>query len=98
MGHDAAADGYVKSILATTQSLLQTLRAYGDLIPTDDSSSATTFYTDYHATAHELNTIYGARFGGSADDDALSGLAYLHSYSSPADARVSLGSRLVWQK
>jgi hypothetical protein len=98
MGHDAAANGYVKSILATTQSLSQTLRVYGDLIPTDDNGSATTYYTDYHYTAHAEGTIYGALLGGLADVGAGGGLAYLRSDYSPADAAAVIGSRLVWQK
>ena len=98
MGHDAAAKGYVKSILATTQSLSQTLRVYGDLIPTDDTGSATTYYTDYHYTAHAEGTIYGALLGGDATNGTRGGLAYLYSKDSPAYASAYFGSRLVWQK
>ena len=98
MGHDAADNGFVKSILATTQSLSQTLRVYGDLIPTDDTGSATTYYTDRHYTAHEEGTIYGALWGGIANDGASDGLAYLDSHYSPANAYAFVGSRLVWQK
>ena len=98
MGHDAADNGYVKSILATTQSLSQTLRVYGDLIPTDDTGSATTYYTDYHYTAHAEGAIYGARLGGDAANGTDDGPAYLRSDNSPADAAANFGSRLVWQK
>ena len=98
MGHDAAANGYVKSILATTQSLSQTLRVYGDLIPTDDTGSATTYYTDYHYTAHAEGTIYGALLGGPASYGTYDGLACLCSDYSPADVTADVGSRLVWQK
>ena len=98
MGHDTAANGYIKSILATKQELAQELRVYGDLIPTDDSGSASTFYTDYHATAHNLDTIYGALLGCAAYCGALGGLAYLSSDGSPASANAYIGSRLVWQK
>ena len=98
MGRDAAGNGYVKSILATTQSLSQTLRVYGDLIPTDDTGSATTYYTDYHYTAHEEGSIYGSRLGGDANYGAVDGLAHLASLSSPAYSDAAIGSRLVWQK
>ena len=98
MGHDAADNGYVKSILATTQSLSQTLRVYGDLIPTDNTGSATTYYTDNYYTAHAEGTIYGALWGGAAPDGAADGLAFLYSSLSPALASASFGSRLVWQK
>ena len=98
MGHSAADSGYVKYILASQQSLPQEKRVYGDLIPTDDSGSATTFYTDCYYTAHDLDTIYGALLGGSADNGATGGLACLRSGSSPAYAAAYRGSRLVWQK
>ena len=64
----------------------------------DDSGSATTFYTDYHFTSHDLDAIYGARLGGAANDGALDGLAYLTSTSSPSASPALFGSRLVWQK
>ncbi len=98
MGHDAAANGYVKSILATMQTLPQELRVYGDLIPTDDAGSPTTFYTDYHYTAHDVDVIYGARLGGSALLGTNAGLACLYSATSPAAAYALIGSRLCWQK
>ena len=98
MGHDAAANGYVKSILATMQILPQELRVYGDLIPTDDSASANTFYTDYHYTAHDVDVIYGAFLGGNAISGASAGLAYRYSNDSPAYAGENFGSRLCWQK
>ena len=98
MGRDAADNGYVKSILATTQSLSQTLRVYGDLIPTDDTGSATTYYTDYHYTAHAEGAIYGALLGGDAISGTYDGLACLRSTNLPATAYAVVGSRLVWQK
>ena len=98
MARDAAANGYVKSILATTQSLSQTLRVYGDLIPTDDTGSTTTYYTDHYYTSHAEGTIYGARLGGGASDGANDGLACLVSADSPEFAFPDIGSRLVWQK
>ena len=98
MGHDAAANGYVKSILATMQTLPQELRVYGDLIPTDDSASANTFYTDYHYTAHDVDVIYGALLGGNANNGAYAGLASLRSHNSSAAAFAYIGSRLCWQK
>lgn len=98
MGHDAADIGFVKYILASQQSLPQEKRVYGDLIPTDDSGSATTFYTDYHYTAHDLDTIYGAVLGGRADIGAYDGLACVASDTSPAAASAYVGSRLCWSK
>ena len=98
MGHDAAAGGYVKSILATTQSLSQTLRVYGDLIPAEDTGSATAYYTDYHYTAHAEGTIYGALLGGSSLNGPIGGLVSLNSANSLAYAGAGIGSRLVWQK
>ena len=80
------------------QILPQELRVYGDLIPTDDSASANTFYTGYHNTAHEVDAIYGALLGGSAGDGAYAGLAFLSSSHSPAYADAAVGSRLCWQK
>lgn len=98
MGHDAAATGYVKLILATTQSLSQTLRVYGDLIPTDDTGSSTTYYCDYHYTANTEGTIYGALVGGDAYSGAIDGLACVSSYDAPASTSEAFGSRLCWSK
>ena len=98
VGHDASANGYVKAILATNPSLSQDIRKYGDLIGTDDSGSASTYFCDYHATAHALNTIYGALVGGDAAVGALVGLAYVLSNLTPAEAAAYFGSRLCWSE
>lgn len=96
MGHDAAANGYVKAILASSASLSQDKRKHGDLIGTDDSGSASTYFCDYHATAHALNTIYGAHLGGSAYISTYGGFACVNSPTTPADAYAHVGSRLCW--
>ena len=98
MGHDATANGYVKAILATNASLSQDLRKYGDLIGTDDSGSASTYFCDYHYTAHALNTIYGAYVGGSANNGSFDGFAYVASSSAPSGTAAYIGSRLTFQK
>ena len=98
MGHDTADNGYLKYILASQQSLPQEQRVYGDLIATDVSGSLSTFFCDYHYTAHAEGAIYGALLGGDASYGMFDGLAFLHSIISPADASASFGSRLVWQK
>jgi hypothetical protein len=98
MGHDASANGYVKAILASNASLSQDLRKYGDLIGTDDSGSASTYFCDYHYTAHALNTIYGALVGGFASSGAADGLAYVSSDDAPTHASANFGSRLCWSE
>jgi hypothetical protein len=94
VGHDASANGFVKAILASNASLSQDIRKYGDLIGTDDSGSASTYFCDYHYTAHALNTIYGAYVGGGANYGAYAGLAYVSSFTAPSYAYAGLGSRL----
>ena len=98
MGHDAADNGYVKYILASQQSLPQEKRVYGDLIGTDVSGSSSTFFCDYHYTAHAEGTIYGALLGGGAGSGASGGLAFVHSYVAPASTDAYFGSRLCWSK
>lgn len=98
MGHGAADGGYVKYILASQQSLPQEKRVYGDLICTDSSGSSSTFFCDYHYTAHAEGTIYAALLGGSAGDGAYGGLAYVRSANSPAYTFAFFGSRLCWSK
>jgi hypothetical protein len=98
MGHDASANGYVKAILASNASLSQDLRKYGDLIGTDDSGSASTYFCDYHYTAHALNTIYGACVGGNADNGAGDGLAYVFSDYTPSATSAYIGSRLSFSE
>lgn len=96
MGHDATANGYVMAILASSSSLSQDLRKYGDLIGTDDSGSATTYFCDYHATAHAEGTVYGALVGGDASRGADAGLACVYSAFAPSYTYADVGSRLCW--
>ena len=98
MGHDTADNGYVKYILASQQSLPQEKRVYGDLIGTDVSGSSSTFFCDYHNTAHADGTIYGALLGGIAVNGAYVGFAYVDSYITPAGSDAGVGSRLCWSK
>ena len=98
MGHDAADNGYVKYILASQQSLLQEKRVYGDLIATGDSGTSSTFFCDYHYSAHAEGTIYGALLGGNAGSGAYGGLAFVDSSVSPAYTGAYIGSRLCWSK
>jgi hypothetical protein len=98
VGHDASVNGYVKAILASNASLSQDIRKYGDLIGTDDSGSASTYFCDYHYTAHALDTIYGAYVGGRAGGGTGDGLAYVYSSNTPSDADAYLGSRLCWSE
>ena len=95
MGHDAAANGYVKTILAVTTDD-QEIRKHGDLIGVDDSGSSSTYFCDYHYTAHALNTIYGAAVGGYAINGALGGFACVGSDYAPSVANAAIGSRLCW--
>lgn len=94
VGHDASANGYVKAILASNPSLSQDIRKYGDLIGTDDSGSASTYFCDYHYTAHALNTIYGASVGGNAYHGTGDGLACVYSSFAPSATNADIGSRL----
>ena len=94
----ALANGYVKASLATNPSLSQDIRKYGDLIGTDDSGSASTYFCDYHYTAHALNTIYGALVGGGAVGGATGGLACVYSFATSAGAAANFGSRLCWSE
>ena len=98
MGHEAADNGYVKYIVASQQSLPQEKRVYGDLIPTDVSGSSSTFFCDYHYTAHEEGAVYGALLGGIAINGADDGLAFVSSNFEPVDAYGDFGSRLCWSK
>ena len=98
VGHDASANGYVKAILASNPSLSQDIRKYGDLIGTDDSGSASTYFCDYHYTAHALNTIYGAFVGGYAVGGTIDGLAFVGSLVAPSDAYAYIGSRLSFSE
>ena len=98
MGHDAAAKGYVKYILASQQSLPQEKRVYGDLISTDVSGSSSTFFCDHHNTAHAEGTIYGALLGGGASDGSFDGFACVFSHAEPTIELAVLGSRLCWSK
>ena len=98
MWHDAADNGYVKYILASQQSLLQEKRVYGDLIGTDVSGSSSTFFCDYHYTAHAEGTIYGALLGGDASAGTYDGLACVGSSLTPATTNANFGSRLCWSK
>jgi len=96
VGHNAAANGYVKAILASNPSLSQDLRKHGDLIGTDDSGSASTYFCDHHYTAHALNTFYGAYVGGDANDGKAAGFAYVRSYHTPSHTDADIGSRLCF--
>ena len=97
VGHDASANGYVKAILASNASLSQDIRKYGDLIGTDDTGSASTYFCDYHYTAHALNTIYGAFVGGSAYG-TYDGLAFVCSFNTPSFSGADIGSRLSFSE
>ena len=88
----------MKYILASQQSLPQEKRVYGDLIGTDVSGSSSTFFSDYHNTAHADGTIYGALLGGIAYGGTIVGLTYVDSHTAPADTSAAVGSRLCWSK
>lgn len=98
VGHDTSANGYVKAILASSASLSQDIRKYGDLIGTDDTGSASTYFCDYHYTAHALNTIYGACVGGHAGYGSFGGLACVGSDATPSNAFAHIGSRLSFSE
>ena len=98
VGHDASANGYVKAILASNANLSQDIRKYGDLIGTDDTGSASTYFCDYNYTAHALNTIYGAQVGGGANNGAVDGLACVSTTDAPTTAIAWIGSRLCWSE
>ena len=98
VGSGAGANGYVKAIIGSVQSMAQEQRNYGDLLPSDVTGSASTYFCDYHYEAHTADTIYGAFVGGGASDGTFDGFACVYTSSAPADAIADFGSRLCWAK
>lgn len=98
VGSGAGAIGYVKAIIGSSQSMAQEQRNYGDLLPSDVTGSASTYFCDYHYEAHIADTIYGAYVGGSAGNSASDGMAYVDTDDAPADTNANVGSRLCWAK
>ena len=98
VGSGAGAAGYVKAIIGSSQSMAQEQRNYGDLLPSDVTGSASTYFCDYHYEAHTADTIYGAYVGGNALSSTYDGFACVYASSTPASADAYLGSRLCWAK
>jgi hypothetical protein len=98
VGSGAGANGYVKAIIGSVQSMAQEQRNYGDLLPSDVTGSASTYFCDYHYEAHTADTIYGAFVGGSAHYGTSVGIACVHSGAAPAFTGAHFGSRLCWAK
>ena len=78
--------------------MAQEQRNYGDLLPSDVTGSASTYFCDYHYEAHTADTIYGAYVGGNAYKGASDGFACVSTSDTPAFTYASLGSRLCWAK
>ena len=98
VGSGAGADGYVKAIIGSVQSMAQDIRKYGDLLPSDVTGSSSTYFCDYYSEAHTADTIYGARVGGDADSGADGGLACVSSNDAPSGEYAIIGSRLCWSE
>ena len=98
VGSGAGAAGYVKAIIGSSQSMAQEQRNYGDLLPSDVTGSASTYFCDYHYEAHTADTIYGAYVGGDANNGTNDGFACVDTDNAPAVASAGIGSRLCWAK
>lgn len=98
VGSGAGANGYVKAIIGSSQSMAQEQRNYGDLLPSDVTGSSSTYFCDYHSEAHTADTIYGGYVGGDAYNGAIDGLASVRTAYAPSYANAPVGSRLCWAK
>ena len=98
VGSGAGAGGHVKAIIGSSQSMAQEQRNYGDLLPSDVTGSASTYFCDYHYEAHIADTIYGAFVGGDASNGTYVGFAFVYTSNAPAFADAVVGSRLCWAK
>ena len=98
VGESAGAEGYMKTIIGSMQSMAQAQRNYGDILARDVTGSASTYFCDYIYENHASGATCGARVGGSAFYGAPAGLACVYSDNAPASTHASLGSRLCWQK
>lgn len=98
IGHEAAANGYCKSIIASDSALSQAIRVYGDIFDRDDSGSDSTYFCDYHYHANADGSVYGLRVGGAATDGSDDGLAFFSASYAPSLAVAYIGSRLCWSE
>lgn len=98
VGDSAGANGYLKAIIGSNQSMVQDDRNYGDILARDVTGSSSTYFRDYTYEAHGNGTIYGSYVGGSAGLGAYDGLACVDSLYSPAYFAAYIGSRLSWSK
>lgn len=96
LGHEATANGYCKAIIASSASLAQNLRVYGDIFDRDDSGSSSTYFCDYHYHSVADGSTCGLGVGGYAHGGAYDGLADFGAYDAPSYADAFIGSRLCW--
>ena len=98
VGSGAGANGYVKAIIGSSQSMAQEQRNYGDLLPSDVTGSSSTYFCDYHYEAHTADTIYGGYVGGDAPTGTYAGFACVRTGAAPSSTTAYIGSRLSWSK
>lgn len=98
VGSGAGANGYVKAIIGSSQSMAQEQRNYGDLLPSDVTGSSSTYFRDYHYEAHTADTIYGGFVGGGAYNSSYDGFACVNAVNAPSYTSAYIGSRLSWSK
>ena len=98
VGSSAGANGYVKAIIGSSQSMAQEQRNYGDLLPSDVTGSSSTYFCDYHYEIHAADSIYGSSVGGAASDGTNDGLAFVGTNLAPSAAPAYFCSRLSWSK
>ena len=96
LGHEATANDYCKAIIASSASLAQNLRVYGDIFDRDDSGSSSTYFCDFHYHSVADGATYGLFVGGIANYGANDGLAYFNAGTAPSFADAYIGSRLCW--
>lgn len=96
--HEASADGYCKSIVASDPNLQAEIRVFGDIFDRDDSGSASTYFCDYHWHGNSEGTVYGLYVGGRADYGSRDGLACFVAYNGVDTAAAGIGSRLCWSE
>lgn len=86
-GNICRTNGYAKKML---------LGEDGDIVATEVGGSSSTYWCDYYYTYTSDNRMQVVLVGGDAVGGSDAGLARVHTYNAPSDARRRLGSRLCF--
>lgn len=86
-GNICRTNGYAKKML---------LGEDGDIVATEVGGSSSTYWCDYYYTYTSANRMQVVLVGGYADNGSYAGLACVHTFNAPSDARRYLGSRLCF--